>query len=232
MAKNTQPVLKRCKTLGLSPAVLGYSKSTKRQPKQTRRKQSEYGMQLNEKQKVKFIYGVLEKQFHHYYEKAERKQGITGEILLQELERRLDNVVFRMGFGNTQNGIIHAIGTTLPVECHIPHGLAMSFCAPFSVGFNYIANPEKYAIVADILRGDDRSGCMSVMDRAADVEDAFRDLLNDLDIATGLSNYGVKREDLPACADRAFAAKRLLNNNPRAASRDQILALLEANFEA
>ena len=102
MAKNTQPVLKRCKTLGLSPAVLGYSKSTKRQPKQTRRKQSEYGMQLNEKQKVKFIYGVLEKQFHHYYEKAERTQGITGEILLQELERRLDNVVFRMGFANTR----------------------------------------------------------------------------------------------------------------------------------
>ena len=102
MAKDTQPVLKRCKTLGLSPAVLGYSKSTKRQPKQSRRKQSEYGMQLNEKQKVKFIYGVLEKQFHAYYEKAERKQGITGEILLQELERRLDNVVFRMGFANTR----------------------------------------------------------------------------------------------------------------------------------
>ena len=102
MAKNTQPVLKRCKTLGLSPAVLGYSKSTKRQPKQSRLKQSEYGMQLNEKQKVKFIYGVLEKQFHAYYEKAERKQGITGEILLQELERRLDNVVFRMGFANTR----------------------------------------------------------------------------------------------------------------------------------
>ena len=102
MAKNTQPVLKRCKPLGLSPAVLGYSKSTKRQPKQTRRKQSEYGMQLAEKQKVKFIYGVLEKQFHAYYEKAERKQGITGEILLQELERRLDNVVFRMGFANTR----------------------------------------------------------------------------------------------------------------------------------
>ena len=102
MAKNTQPVLKRCKTLGLSPAVLGYSKSTKRQPKQSRRKQSDYGMQLNEKQKVKVIYGVLEKQFHAYYEKAERKQGITGEILLQELERRLDNVVFRMGFANTR----------------------------------------------------------------------------------------------------------------------------------
>lgn len=102
MAKNMQPVLKRCKTLGLSPAVLGYSKETKRNPKQSRRKQSEYAMQLNEKQKVKFIYGVLEKQFHAYYEKAERKQGITGEILLQELERRLDNVVFRMGFANTR----------------------------------------------------------------------------------------------------------------------------------
>ena len=72
MAKNTQPILKRCRSLGLSPAVLGYSKETKRNPKQSRRKQSEYGMQLNEKQKVKFIYGVLEKQFYAYYEKAER----------------------------------------------------------------------------------------------------------------------------------------------------------------
>ena len=102
MAKNTQPILKRCKTLGISPAVLGYSKETKRNPKKSRRKQSEYGMQLTEKQKVKFIYGVLEKQFRKYYEKAEKKQGITGEILLQELERRLDNTVYRMGFANTR----------------------------------------------------------------------------------------------------------------------------------
>ena len=103
MAKNTQPVLKRCKALGLSPAVLGYSKETNRNPKpQMRRKQSEYGKQLMEKQKVKFIYGVLEKQFHHYYELAERKRGVTGEILLQYLERRLDNVVFRMGFAATR----------------------------------------------------------------------------------------------------------------------------------
>lgn len=103
MAKNTQPVLKRCKTLGLSPAVLGYSKSTKRQPKQTRRKQSEYGMQLNEKQKVKFIYGVLEKQFHHYYEKAERKPGHHPvRSCSRSSSARLDNVVFRMGFGNTR----------------------------------------------------------------------------------------------------------------------------------
>ena len=103
MAKNTQPVLKRCKTLGRFPCgtwLLQDPRSVS--PSRSRRKQSEYGMQLNEKQKVKFIYGVLEKQFHAYYEKAERKQGITGEILLQELERRLDNVVFRMGFANTR----------------------------------------------------------------------------------------------------------------------------------
>ena len=103
MAKNTQPVLKRCKALGLSPAVLGYSKETKRNPKpQMRRKQSEYGKQLMEKQKVKFIYGVLEKQFRTYYEKAERTPGITGDNLLIALERRLDNVVFRMGFALTR----------------------------------------------------------------------------------------------------------------------------------
>ena len=102
MAKNRQPILRRCKTLGLSPAVLGYSKETHRNPKQSRRKQSEYGMQLAEKQKVKFIYGVLEKQFRSYYETADRKPGITGEILLQELERRLDIVVFRMGYANTR----------------------------------------------------------------------------------------------------------------------------------
>lgn len=102
MAKNTQPVLKRCKTLGLSPAVLGYSKSTKRQPKQTRRKQSEYGMQLNEKQKVKFIYGVLEKQFHGYFEKAKAMPGITGENLMRILESRLDSVIFRLGFARTR----------------------------------------------------------------------------------------------------------------------------------
>ncbi|MCQ2444429.1 MAG: iron-containing alcohol dehydrogenase, partial [Mailhella sp.] len=117
-----------------------------------------------------------------------------------------------MGFGNTQNGIIHAIGTTLPVECHIPHGLAMCICGPFSVGFNYIANPDKYAVVADLLRGCDRSATMSVLERAADVEAAFRDLLADLDIETGLSTHKAKREDLPACADRASAATRLLTN--------------------
>ena len=83
---------------------------TRRNPKQMRRKQSEYGLQLNEKQKVKFIYGVLEKQFRAYYEKAERKQGVTGEILLQELERRLDNVAYRMGFANTRREARQLVG--------------------------------------------------------------------------------------------------------------------------
>ena len=124
MAKNNQPVLKRCKSLGLSPAVLGYSKETTRQPKQTRRKQSEYGKQLMEKQKVKFIYGVLEKQFHRYYERAERKNGITGELLQQELERRLDNVVYRMGFAATRREarqlVNHGHFTVNGVRCNIP----------------------------------------------------------------------------------------------------------------
>ncbi|MCC8159844.1 MAG: 30S ribosomal protein S4 [Firmicutes bacterium] len=102
MAVNRQPVLKRCKTLGINPATMGIDKSSNRNPKQGRRKQSEYGLQLNEKQKVKFIYGVLEKQFRKYYVMATKRQGITGEMLLQILESRLDNVVFRLGLANTR----------------------------------------------------------------------------------------------------------------------------------
>ncbi len=104
MARNTQPIAKHCKALGISPAVMGYSKKvTERNTKtKMRRKQSEYGLQLNEKQKVKFIYGVLEKQFRAYYAKAAAAEGVTGEVLLSTLERRLDNVVFRMGFALTR----------------------------------------------------------------------------------------------------------------------------------
>ena len=105
MAKNTQPIAKRCEALGISPAVMGYNgkKSNKRTAKnQMRKKKSEYALQLQEKQKVKFIYGVLEKQFRTYYEKAARTPGITGDNLLIALERRLDNVVFRMGFALTR----------------------------------------------------------------------------------------------------------------------------------
>ena len=102
MARNMQPVLKRCRTLGIDPSVLGIDKKSKRNPKPTRRKQSEYGRQLTEKQKVKFIYGMLEKQFRKYYELAVKMPGITGENLLQILESRLDNVIFRLGLANTR----------------------------------------------------------------------------------------------------------------------------------
>lgn len=102
MAVNKQPVLKRCRTLGINPPTMGIDKKSNRNPKQMRRKQSEYGLQLNEKQKVKFIYGVLEKQFRKYYVMATKRQGITGEMLLQILESRLDNVVYRLGLANTR----------------------------------------------------------------------------------------------------------------------------------
>lgn len=102
MAKNMQPVLKRCKTLGIEPGVMGVHKSSNRNQKQGKKKQSEYGLQLTEKQKVKFIYGVLEKQFRKYYVMATKKHGITGEELLSILETRLDNVVFRLGLANTR----------------------------------------------------------------------------------------------------------------------------------
>ena len=103
MAKNTQPVLKRCRTLGVSPAAMGYSKNSNRNPGGKRRtKKSEYGTQLTEKQKVKFVYGILEKQFRMLYEKAERMGGNTGENLLSLVERRLDNVVYRLGYASTR----------------------------------------------------------------------------------------------------------------------------------
>ena len=103
MAKNMQPYLKRCRTLGISPAVMGVNKESNRNPGPQRRpKKSEYALQLNEKQKVKFIYGVLEKQFHAYYEKAARMKGNTGDELMTLLERRLDNVVFRLGLAATR----------------------------------------------------------------------------------------------------------------------------------
>ncbi len=103
MAKNMQPVLKRCRTLGVSPAVMGYSKTSNKNPGgQKRTKKTEYASQTTEKQKVKFVYGILEKQFRMYFEKASRMQGNTGEVLLTLIERRLDNVVFRLGFAATR----------------------------------------------------------------------------------------------------------------------------------
>ncbi len=105
MAKNMQPIAKRCRALGISPASMGYYKKNTEMRKpggQMRKKKSEYATQLQEKQKVKFVYGIMEKQFHSYYEKASRMPGKTGDNLLVLIERRLDNVVFRLGFAATR----------------------------------------------------------------------------------------------------------------------------------
>ena len=102
MAVDRVPVLKRCRSLGLDPIYLGIDKKSNRELKRANRKMSEYGIQLREKQKAKFIYGVLEKPFRNYYAKASRMNGLVGENLMILLERRLDNVVFRLGFGRTR----------------------------------------------------------------------------------------------------------------------------------
>ena len=102
MAVNKVPVLKRCRSLGLEPSYLGYDKKSNRELKRANKKVSEYGLQLREKQKAKFIYGVLEKPFRNYYDKADQMKGMTGTNLMTILESRLDNVVFRLGFARTR----------------------------------------------------------------------------------------------------------------------------------
>jgi len=102
MAVNRVPVLKRCRALGIEPQYLGIDKKSRRELKRSGRKISEYGQQLREKQKAKFIYGVLEKPFRNYYKKADRMTGMTGENLMRMLELRLDNVIFRLGFARTR----------------------------------------------------------------------------------------------------------------------------------
>ena len=102
MAKNHGPILKRCRSLGIDPTYLGYDKKSNKNPKASHRKVSEYGLQLKEKQKTKFVYGVQEKQFRGYFEEASRRKGITGTILLQILESRLDNVIYRLGLASSR----------------------------------------------------------------------------------------------------------------------------------
>ena len=103
MARDRQPVLKKCRNLGLDPSVLGVNKKSNRNIRpNANRKLTEYGTQMREKQKARFVYGVMEKQFYKLYEEATRKEGVTWELLLQYLERRLDNVVYRLGFGTTR----------------------------------------------------------------------------------------------------------------------------------
>ncbi len=110
MAVDKTPVLKRCRSLDLDPTFLGYDKKSKRTLNRRSRKMSEYGLQLREKQKAKFIYGVLEKPFRNYYEKADKMKGMTGENLMIMLESRLDNVVFRMGFARTRREARQVVG--------------------------------------------------------------------------------------------------------------------------
>lgn len=110
MAVNRVPVLKRCRALGLEPAYLGYDKKSNRTNARAGKKVSEYGLQLREKQKAKFIYGVLEKPFRNYYNKADRMKGMTGENLMILLERRLDSVIFRMGFARTRREARQVVG--------------------------------------------------------------------------------------------------------------------------
>jgi len=110
MAVNRVPVLKRCRALGIEPAVLGYDKKSNRQNQHMGKKVSEYGTQLREKQKAKFIYGVLEKPFRNYYKKADRMKGMTGENLMIMLESRLDNVIFRLGLARTRREARQVVG--------------------------------------------------------------------------------------------------------------------------
>ena len=126
MAKNMQPVAKRCKALGISPVDMGYAKKTteRNSGNQVRKKKSEYALQLQEKQKVKFVYGIMEKQFRSYYEKAARMPGKTGDMLLSLIERRLDNVVYRLGFAATRRQarqlVSHAHFTVNGKKVNIP----------------------------------------------------------------------------------------------------------------
>ena len=161
MAKNMQPIAKRCRALGISPAVMGYSKKTSnRNPGgKMRRKKSEYSMQLTEKQKVKFIYGILEKQFRAYYEKAEKAEGKTGEALLSIVERRLDNVIYRLGLAATRREarqlVNHAHFTVNGKKVNIPSYLVkvgdvikVSEKSRSSARFKAIAEGETKAIAA------------------------------------------------------------------------------------
>ena len=145
MAKNMQPIVKRCRTLGISPAVMGYTGNSKRESNrnpgpQRRSKKSEYALQLTEKQKVKFIYGVLEKQFHSYYEKASRMKGNTGDELMTLLERRLDNVVFRLGLA----------GTRREARQLVNHG-------HYTVNGKRVDIPSYLVKVGDVIAGCDKS---------------------------------------------------------------------------
>ena len=133
-----------------------------------------------------------------------------------------------MGFSNTQNGVIHAIGMAVPATYHLPHGLLMAACGPMGIAFNCHAAPEKYAKVAEIL-GCDVKG-KNVVEAAEMAVDGFLKLMRDVDIEPGLQRYGVKEEDIRGIAERAAASARLMNNNPRQGTADLLEALIKKFF--
>ncbi|CAG35271.1 related to 1,3-propanediol dehydrogenase [Desulfotalea psychrophila LSv54] len=158
-----------------------------------------------------------------------RKAYANGNNLEAREAMLYGSALAGMGFGNTQNGVIHAVGTSVPAKYKLPHGLLMAAVAPIGIDYNYMSNPEKYAVVADILSHVVESD-EPVEDRAAYCADAFVQMLEDLDIAPGLAPYGVTAEDLPGIATRAAAAKRLMDNNPRQGNEKQLLTMLEKHF--
>lgn len=133
-----------------------------------------------------------------------------------------------MGFSNTQNGVIHAIGMAVPATYHLPHGLLMAAVAPMGIAFNSMAAPEKYARIAALL-GCDLAG-KDIYEQAACAVQGFERLLRDLNVKPGLAAHGVKREDIRGIAERAAATKRLMENNPRQATAKDLEALIEAHF--
>ncbi len=155
MARDRVPVLKRCRALGLEPQVLGIDKKSTRQLKRSNKKMSEYGLQLREKQRAKFIYGVLEKPFRNYFKKASRMKGQAGENLLQLLERRLDNVVFRAGFGRTRKEarqiVRHQHILVNGNRVDIP-SYSLSAGDVVEVAEKY-KNSERYKLVLDVTSG-------------------------------------------------------------------------------
>lgn len=171
MAIDRVPALKRCRSLGIEPGVVGLGKSSKRQPRRTRGKVSEYGTQLKEKQKAKFIYGVLEKQFRAYYTRAKKMPGITGENLISLLERRLDNVVFRLGLAATRKQarqvVRHGHITVNGKRCDIPSALVNvndvvavaekargnAFFKALAESNNALSTPARITVGADSFTG-------------------------------------------------------------------------------
>ena len=156
MAKNMQPVLKRCRTLGVSPAAMGYNKTSNKNPGgQRRAKKSEYATQLTEKQKVKFVYGIMERQFRSYYEKASRMAGKTGENLLILVERRLDTVVYRLGFANTRRQARQLVN----------HG-------HFTVNGNHVNIPSYLIKVGDVVAVSEKASSNAFFKKLKE-DDAF-----------------------------------------------------------